>query len=128
MPDVPLSINTHPSPSGTVPQAEVLQGPFLKLLEQHQAMLYQIIRTYCPNDSDWKDLEQEIVLQLWRSYPNFDATRNASTWVYRIAFNVTVTIYRKGRKRPKPTGGSPADHFFNRLPDTTQDQALAQRR
>lgn len=78
MPDVPMSIHYLNQTSGAPPENEAAMTPtdsltasFLKMLEQHQALLYQIIRTYCPNDNDWQDLEQEIVLQLWRSFPQF---------------------------------------------------------
>ncbi|MEM9258309.1 MAG: sigma-70 family RNA polymerase sigma factor, partial [Bacteroidota bacterium] len=50
---------------------------------------------------EWQDLEQEIILQLWRSYPNFNSSFKPSTWVYRIAFNVAVTHYRLSKKRTR---------------------------
>ncbi|MEM8584722.1 MAG: sigma-70 family RNA polymerase sigma factor [Bacteroidota bacterium] len=72
---------------------------FMAVLRQHQNLLYQIIRTYAPDREAWADLEQEIILQLWRAYPNYNGSVAQSTWVYRIAFNVTVTDYRKRRKQ-----------------------------
>ena len=122
-------------PSGNLPgntdimtNDEALSASFLTMLEGHRALLYQIIRTYCPDEASWKDLEQEIVLQLWRSFPNFDDTYKLSTWLYRIAFNVTVTEFRRSKKRPENSGDMPAEHFFNRLPDDTPDAALDERR
>ena len=64
-------------------------------------LLYQIIRTSGPSPQDWLGLEQEITLQLWRSFPNYDNRFKLSSWVYRIAFNVTATEFRKSSRRHK---------------------------
>jgi len=117
-----------PENTGTMTKDEALSASFLTMLEGHRALLYQIIRTYCPDTAGWKDLEQEIVLQLWRSFPNFDDTYKLSTWVYRIAFNVTVTEFRRSKKRPGNPVDMTAEHFFNRLPDEAPDAARDERR
>ena len=79
--------------------SEDRSGKFLAALEDHRALLYQIIRTYAPDKDGWQDLEQEIILQLWRAFPRYDGSVALSTWMYRIAFNVTVTDYRKRKRR-----------------------------
>ncbi len=38
---------------------------------------------------------QEIVFQLWKSYPGFKGESKVSTWVYRIALNTAIVVYRK---------------------------------
>ncbi|MEM9526318.1 MAG: sigma factor, partial [Bacteroidota bacterium] len=85
----------------TKPSEQELSRPFLDMLEKHRRLLYQVIRTYGREQSEWRDLEQEITLQLWRSYPNYDVAFKSSTWVYRIAFNVAVTHFRLSKKRSK---------------------------
>lgn len=45
------------------------------------------------------DLFQEIVLQLWRSFPTFRGESKITTWMYRIALNTAISGLRKlGRK------------------------------
>jgi RNA polymerase sigma-70 factor (ECF subfamily) len=117
-----------PENTGAMINTEAMSASFLNMLEGHRALLYQIIRTYCPDTAGWKDLEQEIILQLWRSFPNFDDTYKLSTWVYRIAFNVTVTEFRRSKKRPETPGNMPTDHFFNRLPSEAPDPAQEERK
>ena len=36
------------------------------------------------------DLQQEIILQLWKAYPNFKHTAKFQTWMYRIALNTAL--------------------------------------
>lgn len=87
--------------SSAKPEGKELSQPFLEMLGKHRRLLYQVIRSYGSSQSEWRDLEQEIILQLWQSYPNFDSTYKYSTWIYRIAFNVAATHFRLSRKRSK---------------------------
>ncbi len=109
-------------------RAEGRATEFLSVLHDHRRLLYQIIRTYCPDREDWRDLEQEIVLQLWRSFPNYDAQYRLSTWVYRIAFNVTVTDFRKQNRRRQHESDRPAEPFFHRLAAPERDAVTEERR
>lgn len=70
------------------------QHAFSALLEQRQAIIYKIARTYCWDAEDRRDLIQEIHAQLWRAYPKYDASRRFSTWLYRIALNVAISHVR----------------------------------
>ncbi len=61
-------------------------------------MLYKVCRLYCLTESDRQDLFQEIVLQLWRSYPAFRGEARISTWLYRIALNTAISGLRKQKR------------------------------
>jgi RNA polymerase sigma-70 factor (ECF subfamily) len=45
---------------------------------------------------------QDILLQLWKAYPRYSPDRPFSTWMYRIALNVSISYLRQhtrpGRK------------------------------
>jgi RNA polymerase sigma-70 factor (ECF subfamily) len=60
-------------------------------------MLGQVARAYTRSDADRADLESEMVAQLWRAYPRYDAARSFSTWMYRIALNVAISFGRRYR-------------------------------
>lgn len=68
---------------------------FLQTLEAHQGIIYKVVHVYCPVKEEQEDLVQEIILQVWRSYPNYNPTFKMSTWLYRIALNVAISFYRK---------------------------------
>lgn len=61
-------------------------------------MIYKICSTYCPDNEDRKDLQQEILLQLWNSFGKFDGRVKISTWIYRIALNTAISFYRSEKK------------------------------
>ena len=74
---------------------------FLKLVEEHRRIIFKICHSYCPNKNDREDLAQEIIFQLWRSYSSFNPEYKFSTWMYRIALNVAISLYRKENRTAK---------------------------
>lgn len=47
------------------------------------------------------DLFQEIVLQLWKSFPSFRGEAKITTWMYRIALNTAISGFRKQTRNVK---------------------------
>lgn len=71
---------------------------FISVIKAHQKLIYKVCYSYCSNQDHRKDLQQEILLQLWRSFSKFDGRVKMSTWIYRIALNTAISFYRKGQK------------------------------
>jgi RNA polymerase sigma factor (sigma-70 family) len=74
-----------------------MQTAFLKIMEEHQGIIYKVCRMYRDSREDQEDLFQEIVLQLWKAYPGFRKESKLSTWMYRIALNTAIAAFRKNR-------------------------------
>ena len=54
------------------------------------------------NDAEVRnDLFQEIVLQLWKSFPSFRGEAKITTWMYRIALNTAISGFRKHTRNVK---------------------------
>jgi RNA polymerase sigma-70 factor (ECF subfamily) len=68
---------------------------FIEMISDHKRILYKIMYSYCKNPEDRKDLEQEIIIQLWGSIDRYDDKYQLSTWIYKVALNVAVSHYRK---------------------------------
>jgi RNA polymerase sigma-70 factor (ECF subfamily) len=75
---------------------------FVSLVHEHRAMLYKVCNLYCYSEADRQDLFQEIIVQLWRSYPKFREEAKFGTWLYRIALNTAISDLRKQKKQFKP--------------------------
>ena len=71
---------------------------FISTLDAHKKIIYKIVNSYCPNKENRKDLEQEIIIQLWNTFDRYDPQYKYSTWMYRIALNVAISHYRKEKK------------------------------
>ncbi|RNI34335.1 sigma-70 family RNA polymerase sigma factor [Hanamia caeni] len=74
-----------------------MEKEFLALVHDYQNIIYKICRLYRDNKEDQEDLFQEIVYQLWKSYPAFKRESKVSSWMYRIALNTAIAIYRKSK-------------------------------
>jgi RNA polymerase sigma factor (sigma-70 family) len=76
-----------------------LQADFVKTIEANKGIIYKIARSYCKDPDDKQDLIQEMLFQLWKSFDKFDSSYKFSTWMYRIALNVSISFYRKESRR-----------------------------
>ena len=77
---------------------------FLALVAEHKGILYKVANGYCRDRDDRGDLIQEIVIQLWQSFPRYEESRSRfSTWMYRIAVNVAISAHRGARRRVRET-------------------------
>lgn len=89
-----------------------VEKEFLAIVSQYQPMLYKIVRLYRNSVEDREDLFQEIVFQLWKSYPNFRGEAQIKTWMYRIALNTALASFRKR---------STKINYLSQLPDLAEE-------
>lgn len=68
---------------------------FLAHLQEHQRIIFKLVNIYARNADDKKDLQQEIILQAWKSYANFKGEAKFSTWLYRLSLNTIFTMQRR---------------------------------
>ncbi|MGH1385620.1 RNA polymerase sigma factor [Kordia sp.] len=78
-----------------------LEHSFVTELERHQNIVHKVCRIYTSNKDQHNDLFQEITIQLWKAYPKFRGDSKFSTWMYRVALNTAITLYRKSKRKVK---------------------------
>ena len=71
------------------------QATFIEIIEKYKGALYKVITMYRTDDDDKKYLEQEILIQIWKSLDTYNDTYAMTTWLYRISMNVAISHYRK---------------------------------
>jgi len=72
---------------------------FKSWLSEHGGSVLKVARAYTLTTEDCQDLAQEILLQVWRSLPQFQGRASASTWFYRVALNTALGWHRKEHRR-----------------------------
>ena len=72
-----------------------IEKDFIDLLTEHKALIYKVCFMYASNQEDLNDLYQEVVVNLWCSYPKFRYESKLSTWIYRVALNTCISDLRK---------------------------------
>ena len=94
---------------------------FIKLIREHQGLIYKVTRFYLDKTADQNDLYQEIVYQLWKSFDTFRGESKISTWMYRIALN-TALLHLKREKRKGISVGLDEINLSSDTYDSTLDE------
>ena len=98
---------------------------FLNDFEPNQNIARKICRLYTSNKSDHNDLFQEITIQLWKNYPKFRGDAKFSTWMYRVALNTAISLYRKSTRTIKTNDISDVVYKIKSVEyDDTEEQQL----
>ena len=84
--------------------AKAIDEVFVALMDRHRPMLERVCRIYEDGAEERKDLFQEVVYQLWRSYPTYRGEAGVRTWMYRVALNTAITALRQQAARPEHVG------------------------
>ena len=77
-----------------------LEPEFLEMLRGYNRIIYKVASFYVDENTTIDDLYQDVVLNLWKAFPNFRKESQLSTWIYRIALNTCVSFYRRSVRRP----------------------------
>jgi len=108
---------------------------FEQVIANNQGRIRYIASRYCQH-SEFDDMYQEILMQLWRSFDSFKGNSSRETWLYKVALNTACTFVSKSIKHKelqqalsavvKPEGvpgqencqAEILDKFMNSLSDT----------
>lgn len=71
------------------------------MITAQQRTIYKVCYIYANAPDDLNDLFQEVVLNLWKSFPRYRGDSSLSTWVYRIAMNTCISFLRHSHARPQ---------------------------
>lgn len=72
---------------------------FTELIDQNQGIIHKVCSLYFLDSEMKKDIYQEVILRLWKSFPSFRGDSKFSTWMYRVTLNTTITFVRQQQRR-----------------------------
>jgi len=78
--------------------AQQSEDTFITLIQENEGIVHKVIGLYADNETDRKDLHQEILLQSWKGFGRFRGEAKFSTWLYKISLNTALT-FRKTMDR-----------------------------
>ena len=81
-----------------------MEKEFLTIITENQGIIHKVCSIYCNSEEDRRDLFQEILAQLWKSFPSFRNESKFSTWMYRVALNTAITSFKKDKRQPDQSG------------------------
>ncbi|MFZ0471300.1 MAG: RNA polymerase sigma factor [Bacteroidales bacterium] len=72
-----------------------LKEEFLEILSNYQGILHKVNLIYFRNVSDREDNFQEIIYQLWKSFPGLKNKNSIGSWIYGVSINTSISKIKK---------------------------------
>lgn len=107
---------------------ETTEQEFTRLIGEHKSTIYTVCYMFSKDNEEVNDLFQEILINLWRGFGQFEKRSDIRTWFYRVALNTCISIDRKKKRRGKTIPLSMnIDLYEDNDADTRQVKQLYQR-
>jgi RNA polymerase sigma-70 factor, ECF subfamily len=68
---------------------------FLDILSHYQRILHKVSLVYFKNKQDREDNLQDIIYQLWKSYPSLKNHNSIGSWIYAVSINTSISRVKK---------------------------------
>ena len=91
---------------------------FIEAIQENEGLIYKVASFYTDCKDDRDDLVQEIIYSLWKSFETFKNNSGLSTWMYRVAMNVSIFYLKQNKKR---VASVPIDLEVLNFPATNPD-------
>ena len=102
-----------------------MEKEFLYIITENQGIIHKVCSIYCDSEEARRDLFQEILVQLWKSFPSFRNESKFTTWMYRVALNTAITSFKKEKRQPDKSGFTYENlHLAEELYDTGIDDQI----
>jgi RNA polymerase sigma factor (sigma-70 family) len=88
---------------------------FRALVAQHQEQLYWQIRKMVVVHEDADDVLQNVFIKIFKGVKNFKGDSKLSTWMFRIAYNESVTFLNKKGKSLQLSSQELQDYLTDKL-------------
>ncbi len=75
----------------------------MELIGRYNALITKVCFYFASNSSDFDDLRQDVLLNLWRGLESFRGESSEMTWVYRVCFNTCVSSVRRNSRHTMPS-------------------------
>lgn len=76
-----------------------LEKEFTQIVQEQKDTIYMVCYMFSKDKAEVEDLYQEVLINLWKAFPQFEGRSTVRTWVWRIALNTCVSIDRKKSRR-----------------------------
>ncbi len=97
---------------------------FQALFVRHRGDVSRVVFRMIGGSADLEDVVQEVFLHVYRSLPSFRGESRFSTWLYRLAVNVTRMHLRRARSRPRWSDAEVPEGPQNGVPAETPDVVI----
>lgn len=72
-----------------------MKEEFIEILTNYQGILHKVNLIYFRTKSDREDNFQEIIYQLWKSFPKLKNKNSIGSWIYAVSINTSISKIKK---------------------------------
>ncbi len=91
---------------------------FTDLVRAYKGMIYSVCYLFSQRAEEVDDLFQEVLINLWQGFEQFEGCSEVRTWIWRVSLNTCITADRKKRRRTK---FDPLEANFNLYTDNDSE-------
>ena len=106
---------------------EPKEKTFSQLIREHKSTIYTVCYMFSQDADEVNDLFQEVLVNLWKGFENFEHRSDVRTWIYRVALNTCISLDRKRRRSKSTKLTMDINLFEDRDEDTRQVDMLHKR-
>lgn len=92
---------------------------FDEILTRYSPLINSICFSFATKGYEYRDLQQDVVLNIWQGLEKFRQDSSLKTWIYRVAFNTCVSVYR--RLKYRQVDFESLEHVLNVENETEKD-------
>ena len=97
------------------------------MVERQKSTIYTVCYMFSKDQDEVSDLFQEVLVNLWKSFPQFEGRSDIRTWVYRVAMNVCVSLDRKKKRHNTVPLTMDINPYDDENPNSKQMELLRKR-
>ncbi len=71
------------------------------MVREQKSTIYIVCYMFSKDRDEVDDLVQEVLVNLWKGFGQFEGRSGIRTWVYRVSLNTCISYSRK-RRRSEP--------------------------
>ena len=79
-------------------QMKDLELAFTKMVREYRSTIYSVCYFFSDNPTEVDDLFQEVLVNLWKGFPDFRNESSLKTWIWRISLNTCCSIQKRERR------------------------------
>lgn len=98
-----------------IKEPDTKDAGYRMLLQEFQQQLYWQIRKLVIDHDDAHDVLQNVFLKVFKGIHNFKGDSKLSSWLYRIAYNESMTFLRKKAKQVQIDDAELQSYLVNQL-------------
>ena len=104
-----------------------MEKEFTKVVNENMGIIYTVCYMFSKDNDEVSDLFQEVLINLWKGFANFEGRSSIDTWIWRVAFNTCISQDRKKRRTATVTLTMDINLFEDNDEDTRQIKMLYNR-